>query len=538
MFKPKILTIWSDYSKEQFLKDMMSAAIVTVISIPLSIAFSVSQGVSPEIGLYVSIIASFILAVFGGSHVQIGGPGAVYIVVAASIIANYGIDALIISTIIAGVLLILLGVFRLGSLIKFLPYPIMIGFMSAIAVTVFTSQFRNFLGLQVTGVPSNFIARWGFYLSNLHRLDPLTFAVGLLGLAILIFWPKVTKKVPGPLIALLVTTTIVQVFNLPIATIGSQFNDITLRLPQIQIPDLSVNNLLAYADHAFTIAFLCVVGSLMTAVAADNLIGKKHDSNTELIAQGISNIIVGFFGFIPSAGVPTRTMANVESGGRTPMAALMHSIMLLCALVFLLPLMRLIPMVTLAAMLIMAAYGMSEWRTFKRLLSAPRGDALVLIVTFVLTVTVELSVAVITGMLLSSLIFIRRMSNAMHIEDSSESKDLPEEIRVYDVHGPLFFGDTDRFLDAISVNEDKVKVVILRLRDVGSMDSTALRTINILHEKCRLNDKSLVLSETTDGPYHAMKKIGMIQQLKKENICRDFEDAVKIALKKIEQLPA
>lgn len=533
MFKPKMFTIWNTYTKEQFVKDLTAAFIVTVISIPLSVAFSVSQGLSPEIGLYVSIGASLIIALLGGTYVQIGGPSAVFIVTAATVINSHGIQGMMISTFLAGIILIILGLLRMGSMIKFLPYPIMIGFMGGIAMTVFTSQFRNFMGLSATGAPSDFLGRWAFYFRNLHTTNPMTLGVGLLGLLILILWPKINKKIPGTLIALVVTTAIVAIFDLPIATVGSQFTDISLQMPSVQMPAFDISAVFYYLDYAFTIAFLCIVGSLMTAAAADTITGQKHDSNTELIAQGIVNLAMGLFGWLPAAGAPTRTMANVQNGARTPISALLHSIFLLVALVFMLPLLRLIPMVTLAAMLIVAAYGISEWRTFKRMTHAPKGDLLVLIVTFVLTVTVEISVAVIVGLLLSSMIFMRRMSQQMHVNTSEISKNLPAGISVYDVSGPLFFGDTDKFLDAIPVQDKETKVVILRLGAVGSMDSTALRTINILHEKCKQNDKTLILAETTDRPYHAMKKLGMIQQLTRENVCRDFEDAVKVAKKNL-----
>lgn len=529
MFKPKILTVLKDYTKEQFIKDAMAGAIVTILAISLSIAFAVSMGVPPEFGLYVSIIASFTIAMLGGTYVQIGGPSAVYIVVISGIMANHGMEGVMITTFLAGIILIILGAFRLGTLIKYLPYPITIGFMSGTAVVIFTTQVEKFLGLYLESVPSNFIGRWATYLTSIHLADKRTVLIGIMALAILILWPRVTKKIPGGLVALVATSFVVEFFNIPIETIGSQFTDLTLSLPRIQLPTLTLENVSSYLPSALTIAFLCVVSSLLTAVASDNLIGKKHCSNTELIAQGVSNVLLGMFGFIPGAGVTTRTMANIESGGRTPISTLIHAILLLLVLVFLLPLMQLIPMVTLAAMLMVASYGMSEWRVFTRLLRAPKGDVLVLLSTFVLTIAVDLSVAVITGILLSCIIFMKRMSEQMHVEgDCTLAKELPGEISVYDVSGPLFFGDTDKFLDSIDLNENS-KVVILRLRNVGVMDTTAMRALNILHNKCMKLNTTLVLSETLDAPYHAMKKMGMIKQLGKKNVCRDFEDAIQVA---------
>jgi len=529
MFRPKILTVLKDYSKDQFLKDAMAGAIVTILAISLSIAFAVSMGVSPEIGLYVSIISSLIIAVLGGTYVQIGGPSAVFIVVVAGIMNTHGIEGVMVTTFLAGIILILLGIFRLGDLIKYLPYPITVGFMSGTAVVIFTTQIEGLFGLQLSNVPANFVTKWAVYIGSLGSSDILTVLIGTLALVILIFWPKFTKKVPGGLVALLATTLVVEVFNLPIETIGSQFTNLTLALPRLHFQILSPELLISFLPSALTVAFLCVVSSLLTAVASDNLIGKKHCSNTELIAQGVSNSILGLCGFIPGAGVTTRTMANIESGGRTPIATLIHAVLLLVALIFLLPLMRLIPMVTLASMLVVASYNMSEWRVFVRLLRAPKGDVLVLITTFMLTIAVELSVAVIAGILLSWVIFMKRMSDQMRVEGNTIlAKEFPKEVSVYDVSGPLFFGDTDKFLELIPLREES-KVVILRLRNVGMMDTTAMRALNILHDKCKSSNITLVLSETLDGPYHAMKKMGMIQQLGKENVCRDFEDAVQAA---------
>ena len=529
MFKPKILTVLKDYTKEQFLKDAMAGAIVTILAISLSIAFAVSMGVSPEVGLYVSVIASFIIAILGGTYVQVGGPSAVFIVVVAGIMADYGIEGVMIATFLAGIILILLGVFRLGTLIKYLPYPIIIGFMSGTAIVIFTTQVRVFLGLHLEDVPSDFIGRWLVYLSSLGDSDILTVLIGIMALMILIVWPRLTRKIPGGLVALIVTTGVVKIFDLPVSTIGSQFTNLSLSLPTIELPRLTPELVIYFLPSAMTVAFLCVVSSLLTAVASDNLIGKKHCSNTELIAQGVLNMVLGLWGFIPGAGVTTRTMANIESGARTPIATLIHSILLLIALIFLLPLMRLIPMVTLAAMLMVASYGMSEWRVFLRLLRAPKGDVLVLLTTFVLTIAAGLNVAIIAGILISCLVFMKRMSEQLHIDDDCTlSNELPNSVQIYDVNGPLFFGDTDKFLSSIPLQGNS-KVVILRLRHVGMVDTTAMRAINILHERCKQSEITLVLSETLDGPYHAMKKMGIISQLGKVNICRDFEDAVQVA---------
>ncbi len=537
MFKPKILTVMKDYSKQQFIADVMASAIVTILAISLSIAFAVSMGVSPEVGLYVSIIASFIVAILGGTYVQVSGPSAVFIVVVAGIMATHGVEGVMITTFLAGIILVLLGVFRLGSLIKYLPYPITTGFMSGAAVVIFTTQIEGFLGLHLENVPSNFLARWVTYFSALNQSDLLTVLIGCLGLAIMILWPKLTKKIPGGLVALVITTLVVEVFGLPVETIGSQFTELALAVPRIQLPSLTPGIVISFLPSAITIAFLCVVSSLLTAVASDTLIGKKHCSNTELVAQGISNMVLGIFGLIPSAGVTTRTMANIESGARTPIAALSHSILLLIALIFLLPLMRLIPMVTLASMLIIASYGMCGWRVFAKMLRAPKGDVLIMLATFFITIAVELSVAVAVGIVLSGVLSIKRMGKKMHIKnDPALSEEFEKEVSVYDVSGPLFFAHTDKFLNSIALHED-LKVVILRLRRVDTMDATAIRSLSILHERCRSLGIVLVLSETLDRPYHSLKKMGMVQQLGKENVCRYFDNALKVARKHLTKQP-
>ena len=534
MIKPKILEVFKEYSKEQFVKDFFAGLIVTVLAISLSIAFAVSMNVPPQVGLYVSIISSFVVAIFGGTYVQVAGPGAVYIVAVAGMMANesVGFEGVMISTFLGGIILIILGLLRLGSIIKYLSYPITIGFMSGTALVIFTTQIQGFFGYDI-GAPSNLLAKWFAYIRFLPQSDSLTVLIGVLGLAIIMFWPRVTKKIPGGLMALVVTTAVVYFFDLPVATIGTQFTDLTLSLPRIEMPLLTLDTIIYFLPQGFTIAFICIISSLLTAVASDNLIGKKHDSNTELVAQGISNMLMGLFGFIPSAGVTARTMANIESGGRTPIASLIHSVLLLLFLIFLFPLMQIIPMVTLAAMLMVAAYGMCEWRVFSKLLKAPKGDVLVLLTTFFLTITAELSIAIMVGVLISVLVFLKRMTDQMQvIDECALFDDLPEEISVFEVEGPLFFGDTDKFLDSITFKEN-AKVVIVRLRHVGMMDTSALRAIDILQEKCHLHEIGLVLSETADNPYHLMKKMGVVKQLGKENVCRDFEEAIQIAKRKI-----
>ena len=530
MFKPKILTVLKDYSKEQFMRDLLAALIVTVLAISLSIAFAVSMNVPPQVGLYVSIIASFIIALFGGTYVLIAGPSAVFIVAVAGMMANpdIGYGGVMVATFLAGIILILLGILRMGSIIKYLSYPITIGFMSGMAFVIFTSQIRGFLGYQFSS-PSNIAHRWFKYIRSLPESDPMTVAVGALCLAILIFWPKVTKKIPGGLVALIVTTAVVHIFHLPVATIGTEYSGLELSFPTIQLPALTFESVTTLLPQAFTIAFICIISSLLTAVASDNLIGKKHDSNMELVAQGISNMLMGLLGYIPSAGVPSRTMANIESGARTPVAGLLHAIFLLLSLIFLFPMMQLIPMVTLAAMLMMAAYGLCEWRVFAKLLRAPIGDVIVLLATFFLSITVELSLAIMIGVLLSILVFLKRMGDQMSVTDDYELVgSIPEEISIFDVEGPLFFGDTDKFLDSIHLS-DQTKAVIVRLRRVGMMDVSALRAIDILQDKCKRKNVTLILSETPDGPYHLMKKMGVIKQLGKANVRRELEDAIAVA---------
>ncbi|MCL2865585.1 MAG: SulP family inorganic anion transporter [Lachnospiraceae bacterium] len=532
MFKPKIFTIWSDYSKEKFAADFMAGIIVSILAISLSVAFAVSMGVSPEIGLYVSVISSFVIAILGGTYVSIGGPSAVFIVTVAGIMATHGIEGVMISTFIAGIILVLLGLFRLGALIKYLPYPVTVGFMAGTAVVIFTTQVRGFLGLhELSQVPSNFILRWGTYFSNLGNSSLPTIAIGALGLLILILWPKVTKKIPGGLIVLIVTTALVEIFQMPVQTIGSQFTELALAAPRIQLPMLSVETVIYFLPNGLTIAFLCIVMSLLTAVASDTLIGKKHEPNTELIAQGLSNILIGLWGWIPAASVSTRTVANIENGGRTPVSALVHSVVMLVFIVFALPLLRLVPMVTLASMLMMAAYSMSGWRSFVKLCHGPKTDLLVLMVTFILTVMVDLGFAVGIGMVLAVVLHIHDIRKKMKVKEVPHlEEEFPGEVRIFKVSGPLFFGDSTRFLDSIRL-EEGLKVAIVALSGVKNMDATAIETLTILFDKCKTHHVRLVITEIPVGTFRFMKKMKMSNVFGSENMYPRYNDAIEAVAK-------
>ena len=529
MFKPKFFTIWSDYSKEQFVADFMAGLIVSVLAISLSVAFAVSMGVSPEVGLYVSVVSSFITAILGGTYVSIGGPSAVFIVSVVGIMATHGLEGVMIATFLAGIILVLLGIFKLGALIKYLPYPITVGFMAGTAVVIVTTQVRAFLGLHhLTGVPSDFIPRWGTYLSNLAEASLPTVAMGLLGLAVLILWPKVTKKIPGGLVVLILTTALVQLFHMPVATIGSQFTDLALEFPRIQMPALTFHNVISLLPSALTIAFLCIVMSLLTAVASDTLIGKKHEPNTELIAQGVSNIFVGLWGWIPAAGVSTRTVANIENGGRTPISALVHSVVMLVFLIFALPLLRMIPMVTLASMLMVAAYGLSGWRSFVKLCRGPKTDIIILLVTFVLTVLIDLGFAVGVGMVLAVIIQLRNMRRKMQVKTELDlEEEFPTEVRIFRVSGPLFFGDCARFLEAIQL-DDGVQVAIVSLSEVKEIDATAIEALTTLYDKCQVNGVRLVLTELPPKSFRQLKKMKISKRFGKENMYLHYQDAIRV----------
>jgi SulP family sulfate permease len=550
MFLPKIFSMIKnkndDFNKEQIAKDIIAGIIVAVIALPLSIALAIASGVSPEKGLITAIIAGFLISLLGGSRVQIGGPTGAFVVIVYGIIEKYGVEGLTIATLMAGVMLVVLGFLRFGSVIKFIPYTITTGFTSGIAIVLFSTQVKDFLGLSMEEVPSEFIPKWNAIFLSLHTIKLETLMVGLASLLIIIFWPKINKKIPGTLIALVVITAIVKLFNIPIDTIGTRFGEISSAIPS---PSLVVLNFQMIKDlfaPAFTIAILAGIESLMSAVVADGMIGKKHNSNVELIAQGIANIASCFFGGIPATGAIARTTANIKNGGRTPIAGIIQAIMLLLFILVLMPLAKLIPMATLAAILIMVSYNMSEIKSFKFLLKASKSDISVLLITFTLTIVFDLVIAIEVGMVLAMFLFIKKMSDStelnngnLYLEDYLEEKEnenlneknisLKDKILVFEINGPLFFGAASTFLNIINEINSNADILILRMKNVPIIDATAFDVLNRINEHCRRHHIMLLFSEVNNTPLGIMKKNGFYYKLGSERFLDTFENALKLS---------
>lgn len=540
--KPKLLSVMKTYNKDQLIKDIIAGLIVAIIALPLSIALAISSGVSPEQGLYTAIIAGFFISLLGGSRVQIGGPSATFMLVVYGVVATHGTEGLLITTILAGLILILFGLLKLGSMIKYIPYPITVGFTSGIALTIFSSQIKDFFGMDIGAVPTEFVDKWIFYFESIDKAQLLPFLIGMLALVILIFWPKINKKIPGSLIAILITTLLVFILKLDVQTIGSQYAELSSSFPKPSIPNFTWKKIQVLLSPAFTIAFLCSIESLLSAVVSDGMIGSKHRSNMELVAEGIANIASGLFGGMPATGAIARTVANIKNGGRTPVAGIVHSLTLLFILLFVMPLVKLIPLSTLAAILIMVSYNMSEWRMFRRLLSAPKSDVVVLLVTFFLTVLFDLTLAISFGMVLSSFLFMKRMTDVTDIHGLNKDMDddadeiellddelkevLSEKILIYEINGPFFFGAAEKFLDSIQSLQGPSKVLIIRLRNVPVIDATAVHTLDLLHDKCIKSNTVLILSEMMDKPYQVIERVGLVDQIGENQICHCLDEAI------------
>lgn len=547
MYKPKLISLLDDkengFSKEQFFKDLIAGIIVAIIALPLSIALGISSGVSPEKGLITAIIAGFIISLLGGSRVQIGGPTGAFVVIVFGIIQNHGVDGLIIATFMAGIILVLFGLLRFGSLIKYIPYPITVGFTSGIAVTLFSTQVKDFLGLSMTKTPSEFIPKWEAYISHMNTTNLYTLAIGLIALIILIFWPKINKKIPGSLIALIVTTLVVFIFNLPVATIGSQFGKISSNIPMPHIPNLNLNTLKALIGPAFTIALLGGIESLLSAVVSDGMIGDKHNSNAELIAQGIANMGSSLFGGIPATGAIARTAANVKNGGRTPISGIVHSITLLLIMLVFMPLAKFIPLTTLSAILIIVSYNMSEWRTFKAILKAPKSDIAILLTTFFLTVLFDLVIAIGIGMVVSMCLFMRRVATSIEVNELNESDcsdksnidtdmenlKVGENVLVYDIRGHLFFGAVDTFMNTMKEINDDAKVLVLRMRHTKTLDVTGYKQIKNIALSCKSRNMTLIISELQEQPKKVMRLMGFIDTLGEDHFATNFDEALEKA---------
>lgn len=538
--KPMLLTALKSYDKSQFVKDVTAGIIVAIIALPLSIALALASGVGPEAGIFTAIVAGFVISALGGSCVQIAGPTAAFATIVAGIVARDGMDGLVIATVLAGVFLILMGICRFGSLIKFIPYTITTGFTSGIAVTIVIGQLKDFFGVTYPeGVrPIETMEKLAAFLENVGTVNPAALIVGAVSLAILIISPYIFKKIPGSLIAVIVGIFMVKFLPLKVSTIGNLYT-ISNALPSFHLPAVNFEVVEAAIPNAFTIAILAAIESLLSCVVADGMINGKHRSDMELVAQGAGNIASALFGGIPATGAIARTAANIKNGGRTPVAGMVHSITLVIVLVVLMPYAGMIPMPTIAAILFIVAYNMCQWRTFLQLVkTAPKSDILVLVVTFVLTVVFDLVVAIEIGMILACLLFIKRMSEETKAESWVYTDDdtvavnenlrmLPAAIRVYEVSGPLFFGASDA-IEHIIV-EESAKCLVLRMRAVPALDSTAMNALTALTKTCESKGVTIVFSHVNEQPMKAMKKAGFTELVGAENFCPNITAALERA---------
>lgn len=535
-----LLTALKSYDKSQFVKDMTAGIIVAIIALPLSIALALASGVGPEAGIFTAIVAGFVISALGGSSVQIAGPTAAFATIVAGIVARDGMDGLVIATVLAGVFLILMGICRFGSLIKFIPYTITTGFTSGIAVTIVIGQLKDFFGVTYPeGVrPIETMEKLAAFLENIGTVNPAALIVGAVSLAILIISPYIFKKIPGSLIAVIVGILMVKFLPLKVSTIGNLYT-ISNALPSFHLPAVNFEIVQAAIPNAFTIAILAAIESLLSCVVADGMINGKHRSDMELVAQGAGNIASALFGGIPATGAIARTAANIKNGGRTPVAGMVHSITLVIVLVVLMPYAGMIPMPTIAAILFIVAYNMCQWRTFLQLVkTAPKSDILVLVVTFVLTVLFDLVVAIEIGMILACLLFIKRMSEETKAESwvytdddtvavNENLRKLPAEIRVYEVSGPLFFGASDA-IEHIVV-EESAKCLVLRMRAVPALDSTAMNALTALTKTCESKGVTIVFSHVNEQPMKVMKKAGFVALAGEENFCPNITAALERA---------
>lgn len=547
-FSPQIVSDLKNYSKEKFTADLMAGVIVGIVALPLAIAFGIASGVSPETGIITAIIAGLAISLFGGSSVQIGGPTGAFIVIIYNIIQQYGESGLLTATILAGIILLVLGIFRLGTIIKYIPYPIIVGFTSGIAVTIFTTQIKDLFGLTLSSNPADFIEKWIVYVQSFDTINYWSALVGILSIVIIAVFPKISRVIPGSLVAIVLMTVGVYLLKTyagitGIETIGDRFT-IEGKLPSLAMPSLEWETIKSLMQPAITIAVLGAIESLLSATVADGVIGSKHNSNQELIGQGIANVLSPLFGGIPATGAIARTMTNINNGGKTPVAGVIHAIMLLLIFVFLMPLAQYIPMSCLAGVLVVVSYNMSGWRTFRELLKNPKSDVSVLLITFLLTVIFDLTIAIEFGLVLACLLFIKRVMSVVeissirdkiiHTEDvtisgKEEHLVIPKDVEAYEINGPYFFGIANKFEEVMLQTKDRPKIRIIRMRKVPFIDSTGIHNLTSLCEMSRKENIQIILSGVNEDVYNALKRSGFTEKLKEENICRNIHEAIKRA---------
>jgi SulP family sulfate permease len=554
-FKPKLISALKNYNRETLMADVMAGVIVGIVALPLAIAFGIASGVSPEKGIITAIVAGLIISATGGSKVQIGGPTGAFIVIVAGIIGQYGMTGLTIATLMAGIFLIGFGLLRLGTIIKYIPYPIIVGFTSGIAVTIFTTQIKDLMGMQISNVPADFIEKWIVYLQNLQSIDLWSTCIGLTSVVIIAVMPKVSKRIPGSLVAIILMTVAALLLKqyagvTTIETIGDRFS-INSQLPGATVPELTWDTIKGLVAPALTIAVLGAIESLLSATVADGVIGDHHNSNTELIGQGLANIVSPLFGGIPATGAIARTMTNINNGGRTPIAGIVHAIVLLLIFLFLMPLAQYIPMACLAGVLVVVSYGMSGWRSFVALMRNPKSDITVLVLTFLLTIIFDLTIAIEVGLVCACLLFMKRMSETTDVKvifdeiDLNEDADMekgnlihlsiPKDVEVYEINGPYFFGAGNRFEDIMARYGQRPKVRIIRMRKVPFIDSTGLHNLENL---CLMSQKegiTIVLSGVVPKVEAVLKRNGFTELLGEKNICNHIDLALQRAREIVEQ---
>ena len=551
----KLFSCLKTYDKKTFMSDLMAGIIVGIVALPLAIAFGIASGVTPEKGIITAIVAGLVISLFGGSKVQIGGPTGAFIIIIYGIIQKYGFEGLTIATLMAGFFLVLFGLLRLGTIIKYIPYPIVVGFTSGIAVTIFTTQIKDLFGLTLPSNPSDFIEKWGVYLQNFNTIDPWCALIGVASVVVIAVTPRFSKKIPGSLIAIILMTIVALLLKnfagvLSIETIGDRFS-ISNELPAAQVPDMNWETIKSLVSPAITIAILGAIESLLSAIVADGVIGDHHDSNTELVAQGLANIASPLFGGIPATGAIARTMTNINNGGKTPVAGIIHAVVLLLIFLFLMPLAKYIPMACLAGVLVVVSYGMCGWRSFLELMKNPKSDVTVLLITFFLTIIFDLTIAIEVGLIIACLLFMKRMSETTDVKAITEEIDLnqdaefstgnldhliiPQGVEVYEINGPYFFGAGNKFEEIMASFGDRPKVRIIRMRKVPFVDSTGIHNLTNLCEMSKKEGIQIVLSGVREKVNGQLEHAGFYHLIGEENICSHINLALKRANEIIEK---
>lgn len=537
---PKLLTVLGEgYRLQTFLNDLTSGVLVGIVALPLAIAFAIASGLKPEQGLYTAVVAGLVIPILGGSRVQVSGPAGAFIVIVYGIVERYGYSGLQTATLMAGVMLILMGLVGLGSLLRFISYPLTVGFTSGIAAIIFSSQIRDLLGLPIAKVPGDFVEKWRVIFEHIGQFDWNALSIGALSIIIISLWPYITRKIPGSLIAILASTLAVKFLALPVETVGSRFGNVPATLPAPSLPDLSLTTIQGLFMPALTIAMLGAIESLLCAVVSDGMMGGRHRSDMELVAQGVGNIASPIFQGMPATGAIARTATNVKNGGRTPVSAIVHALTLLLIMLFFAPWAAEIPMPSLAAILIVVAYNMSEWRTFVALLRSPKSDVLVLVTTFLLTVLIDLTVAIEVGIVLSSLLFMRSMSEESEVvslsgENGSEElfidrSNIPEGVQIFEIHGPLFFGAIEQFKNAVSVVSGRGYVLILNLKYVRRIDASGLHALEQVLSGMKVKGGSLILCGLNTQPRRILERSGFLSKLSPQNVCDTLDSGIEAA---------